>query len=322
MTPFARRLFELSFLRGVGAVTLRKLVSERRNVASASVEDLRFMDKRLAKALLDPDAFERAQALAAHQFEQADRDDARIMASVDPDFPELLGATDDAPTFLYVRGDAGALQASSVCVIGTRDPSRHGLLVTERVTQHFAGRGWTIVSGLALGCDAAAHRAALACGGRTVAVLAHGLQTVAPKQHVELAEAIVAGGGALVTEYSYGTDAAPHQFVQRDRIQAGLSRGVVMIQSDLEGGSLHASRASLRYGRLLAVPRPTQADLEAGHPKVKVNALLADGSAEERLELLQCHAAALNQLRIISSRDDYETLERELGAAVSLQPVH
>ena len=316
MTPFARRLFELSFLRGVGAVTLRKLVSERRDVASATIEDLRFMDKRLAKALLDPEALEGAQALATQQLEQADRDDARIMASVDPDFPALLGATDDAPSFLYVRGDPGALQARSVCVIGTREPSRHGLLITERLTLYFAERGWTIVSGLALGCDAAAHRAALACGGRTVAVLAHGLQTVAPKQHAELAEAIVAKGGALVTEYPYGADVAPHQFVQRDRIQAGLSRGVVMVQSDLDGGSLHASRASLRYGRLLAIPRATQSDVEVAHPKIKANRVLADGSAEERAKLLQCDAAALNRVRVLTSKSDYEALERALEAVV------
>jgi DNA processing protein len=315
MTPLARRLFELSFLRGVGAVTLRKLVSERRDVASASVEDLRFMDKRLAKALLDPGAFEGAQALAAQQLEAAGNDGARILASVDSDYPALLRRTEDAPAFLYVRGDPAALADRSIGVIGTREPSRHGLLITERLTQYFAERGWTIVSGLALGCDAAAHRAALACGGRTVAVLAHGLQTVAPRQHAELAAEILEKGGALVTEYPYGTDAAQHQFVQRDRIQAGLSRGVVMIQSDLEGGSLHASRAALRYGRVLAVPRPTQADVEAGYPKIKANKVLADGSAEERMELLQCHAEALNRLRIIASRDDYEGLERELEAA-------
>jgi len=138
---------------------------------------------------------------------------------------------------------------------------------------------------------------------------------------IETAAEILEKGGALVTEYPYGTDAAQHQFVQRDRIQAGLSRGVVMIQSDLEGGSLHASRAALRYGRVLAVPRPTQADVDAAQPKITANLVLTDGAPEERMQLLQCHAAALNQLKIISSRDDYQTLERELGADDSRRPV-
>lgn len=317
MTPLARRLFELSFLRGVGAVTLRKLVSEHRDIAGASVEDLRFMDKRLAKALLAPGAFERARSDATRQLEEADRTDSWILCGLDDDYPALLRMTQDAPLFLYVRGDLESLNQRALSVVGTREPSRHGLLVTERVTLFFAARGWTIVSGLALGCDAAAHRAALASGGRTVAVLAHGLQTVAPKQHTELAQEIVARGGSLVTEYAFGVDVAPHQFVQRDRIQAGLCKGVMMVQSDLEGGSLHASRAALRYGRQLAVPRPTQADLEAEHPKIKANALLADGATNEKAGLLQCDEPALSRLSIFSSRDDYVQWEDRLTGGES-----
>ena len=311
MTPLGWRLFEMSHLRGVGPKTLRSL-SARPGLASASVEDLRWMDARLARALKGPGAFEQAQSLAQQQLEQADRQDAFILSSVDSDFPALLRQTDDAPMFLFVRGALASLRERSISVIGTREPSRHGVLTAERLTKYFAGRGWTIVSGLAPGCDAAAHRAAIAAGEKTVAVLAHGLQTTAALQHAELAEEIVATGGALVTEYAYGVESAPHQFVQRDRIQAGLSRGVVMIQSDLDGGSLHASRAALRYGRLLAVPRPTQADLEAGHPKSQANLVLTDGSAEEQMKLLQCDGAALSRLTVLSSREDYAVWEREL----------
>jgi DNA processing protein len=313
MTPLAWRLFEISHLRGVGPKTLRGLAA-RPSLASAGVEDLRWMDARLARALNEPGAFEQAQSLAQQQLEQADRQDAFILSSVDSDFPALLRKTSDAPMFLFVRGALASLGERSISVIGTREPSRHGVLTAERLTQYFAGRGWTIVSGLALGCDAAAHRAAISAGEKTVAVLAHGLQTVAPLQHAELAEEIVATAGALVTEYAYGVEPAPHQFVQRDRIRAGLSRGVVMIQSDLEGSSLHASRTALRYGRLLAVPRPTSADVDAASPKIKANLLLTDGSDDEKVEILQCGKAALSRIRILSSRDDYQVWERELEA--------
>jgi len=313
MTPLAWRLFEISHLRGVGPKTLRGLAARPR-LASASVEDLRWMDARLARALKEPGAFEQAQSLAELQLEQADRQDAFILSSVDPDFPRLLRMTDDAPMFAFVRGALASLGEKSIGVIGTQEPSHHGVLTTERLTQYFAGRGWTIVSGLALGCDAAAHRAAIAAGGKTVAVLAHGLQTVAPLQHAELAVEIVAMGGALVTEYAYGVEPAPHQFVQRDRIQAGLCKGVVLVQSDLDGASLHASRAALRYGRLLAVPRPTWADIDAASSEIKANLLLADGSDEEKLKLLQCDKAALSRIRVLSSREDYVVSERELEA--------
>ena len=313
MTPHAWRLFELAQLRGVGAKTLRVLAS-RQGLEKATQDELRSMDARLARALKDHRALDRAQHAAEQQRELAERYGARILAAADADYPMLLDRADDAPAFLYVKGEPGSLGDHAISVIGTREPSTHGLLITERLTQYFAGRGWTIVSGLALGCDAAAHRAALACGGRTVAVLAHGLQTVAPRQHADLAEEIVANRGALVTEYPYGTDAAPHQFVQRDRIQAGLTRGVVMVQSDLEGGSLHASRAALRYGRRLAVPRPTAADLNAQHPKIKANLVLAEGTAEEKSQLLQCDAAALGRVRVFESREDYGVWEAELMA--------
>ena len=272
------------------------------------------MDARLARALKAPGAFEEAQSRAQQQLEQADRQDAFILSSVDADFPALLRTADDAPMFLFVRGALASVGEKSICVIGTREPTRHGVLTAERVTQYFAGRGWTIVSGLAPGCDAAAHRAAIAVDGKTVAVLAHGLQTIAPAQHAGLAAEIVASGGALVTEYGYGVEPASHQFVQRDRIEAGLSRGVVLVQSDLDGGSLHASRASLQYGRLLAVPRPTSADIDAASPKIKANLLLADGSDEENVKLLQCDNVALSRVRVLTSREDYEVWERELEA--------
>jgi DNA processing protein len=313
MSPLAWRLFELSQLRGIGPKTLRALAG-RKDLGSASEEDLRYMDARLARALKEPGAFEKAQSVAEQQLEQADRQDAFILSSVDSDFPALLLKTDDAPMFLYVRGGLDRLAEKAISVIGSREPTPHGILIAERLTRHFAEQGWSIVSGLALGCDAAAHRAALSAGGKTVAVLAHGLQTVAPLQHAELAEQIVATGGTLVTEYAYGVEAAPPLFVRRDRIQAGLSKGVVMIQSDLEGGSLHASRAALRYGRLLAVPRPTSADIDAASPEIKANVLLADGSDEEKMKLLQCDASALSRVRVLESREDYDVWERELEA--------
>ena len=313
MTPLAWRLFELSQLRGIGPKTLRALAG-RKDLGRASEEDLRYMDARLARALKEPGAFEQARSAARQQQDQADSQDTWILCSIDADFPALLRKTDDAPMFLYVQGSVDSLAEKAVSVIGTREPTRHGLMIAERLTQHFAEQGWSIVSGLALGCDAAAHRAALSAGGKTVAVLAHGLQTIAPLQHAELAEQIVASGGALVTEYRYGVEPAPPLFVQRDRIQAGLSKGVAMIQSDLDGGSLHASRAALRYGRRLAVPRATSADIEASQSEIKANVLLAEGGDEEKMKLLQCDAAALSRVRVLTSREDYEVWERELEA--------
>jgi DNA processing protein len=199
-------------------------------------------------------------------------------------------------------------------VIGTREPTRHGEIIAERVTSYYAAQRWSIVSGLALGVDALAHRATLSAGGHTVAVLAHGLDTVAPKNHTALAQEILAKDGALVTEYPYGTRPYGPQFVKRDRIQAGLAAAVVLIQTDLRGGSLHASRAALEYGRVLAYPVPTEADIAREEPKIQGVLLIDRGEPSEVAAFLKCKAPALSRVRPLRSRDDYGVLEAELLA--------
>lgn len=135
--------------------------------------------------------------------------------------------------------------------------------------------------------------------------MAHGLQTIAPARHKNLAQRILNSGGTLITEYRFGQEPLPTNFVKRDRIQAGLAQGVVMIQSDTSGGSLHASRASVEYGRWLAVPYPTEMDIQRNEPKVQANLLLADGSSQDKVDLLKCQQADLRRLIILRSRDDY-----------------
>ncbi|WP_235038312.1 DNA-processing protein DprA [Pseudomonas brassicacearum] len=234
---------------------------------------------------------------------------AYIISALDEDYPALLSATKDDPFILFVKGTLSQTPEKSVAIIGTRQPTKHGEMITRRITDFFCGQSWSVVSGLALGCDGIAHRAAIESGGHTVAVLAHGLQTVAPSQHRKLAEEILNSGGALVSEYRFGQGALPTQFVKRDRTQAGLSQGVVMIQSDLKGGSLHASRAALDYDRWLAVPYPTAADEQANEPKIQANLMIANHSADiDRANLLKCHISRLSKVIVLRAKDDYPQL--------------
>src|SRR5690606_3807633 len=157
--------------------------------------------------------------------------------------------------------------------------------------------------GLALGCDAIAHGAALDAGGHTVAVLAHGLQTIAPSTHRRLAEDILNKGGALVSQYPFGRGVIPQQFAQRDKTQAGMAQGVVLIQSDVQGGSLHASPAAIESGRWLAVPYPTESDRSAGAAKIKANLVLADGPPAARMELLRVKSeSALGRVLVLRGK--------------------
>jgi DNA processing protein len=317
-----RQLLTLSGLPGVGPATLN-LVLEQPEFGKTDLLELPRMPVPVQRALSDPDACERAEARASAAVSAARADGARILSPADEDYPQLLRATPDRPPILYVKGNLAPVCERALSVIGTREPTRHGTIIAQRITSHFAGRGWSIVSGLALGVDGIAHRAAVEAGGHTVAVLAHGLDTVAPKSHAPLAREILSTGGALVTEYPYGTRPYGPNFVKRDRIQAGLASAVVLIQTDVRGGSLHASRAALEYGRILAYPVPTEVDVASQEPKIQGVLVLDRGSPPEVTSLLRCTPDALSRLRPLHSRDDYGVLEQELlsGSSYALEPL-
>ncbi|RIJ09705.1 DNA-processing protein DprA [Pseudomonas sp. 91RF] len=307
ISPLTKKILALSMLQGVGPATLRRIVSE--SLESAPVFELSQRVPAIAKAIAAPSAWELAQELAETQCDSAEKAGAYIISALDEGYPALLSATKDDPFILFVKGTLSQTPEKSVAIIGTRQPTKHGEMITRRMTDFFCGQRWSVVSGLALGCDGIAHRAAIESGGHTVAVLAHGLQTIAPTQHRKLAEDILNSGGALISEYRFGQGALPTQFVKRDRTQAGLCQGVVMIQSDLKGGSLHASRAALDYERWLAVPYPTIADEQANEPKIQANLMIANSGADmDRANLLKCHISRLSKVIVVRAKEDYPQL--------------
>ncbi|HFK1824875.1 TPA: DNA-processing protein DprA [Stenotrophomonas maltophilia] len=300
------KLLALSMLKGVGPASLR-LALNVANFSTAPIEAIVKQVPRLAMAMqpaLWSDALEKAEV----QVELAEKNDARILSVLDPEYPALLKATKDDPVILFVKGRLADKPDQSVAVIGTREPTKHGVMIAERISQFLVDNDWSVVSGLALGLDAVAHQAALKADGHTVAVMAHGLHTVAPSKHKALAQEILDKGGALVSEYRFGVDPRPEFFVKRDRIQAGLAQGVVMVQSDVKGGSLHASRAALDYGRWLAVPEPTKLDADNMEPKVQANALIAFGNSGRAADLLMCAPSDVRRVIVLRTREDYPRL--------------
>ncbi|EMP5643843.1 DNA processing protein DprA [Pseudomonas aeruginosa] len=294
-------------LGGVGPATLKKVASVEK-FEELPVEELARKFPALAKSLVPPDAWNLALEKTNQQLVAAEKHDAWIVSAVDDGYPCLLSMTKDDPFILFVRGRLHSRPEKSVAVIGTRHPTAHGEIITRRITDYFVNESWSIVSGLALGCDGLAHRAAVDARGHTVAVLAHGLQTIAPSQHRKLAEEILESGGALVSEFPFGQGVFPQQFVKRDRTQAGMAQGVVMIQSDIKGGSLHASRAALDYSRWLAVPLPTSTDRGNQETKVQANILIAEGEWVERAELLKCHRSKLDLILVLKAKEDYPSM--------------
>ncbi|WP_370892014.1 DNA-processing protein DprA [Comamonas jiangduensis] len=304
-------------LKGVGPAALKKIALIP-SFESKSIGDLASCVPQIARSLESGARWDEAREWAEQQVEAARRHNAYILSAIDSEYPPLLAATKDDPFVIFVQGKLAKPEQRSVAVIGTREPTYHGSLVAKRLTTHFGEAGWSIVSGLAIGCDGLAHQAALDCGAHTVAVMAHGLHMTAPSKHRKLAQDILASGGAVISEYPFGQAVQSQQYVKRDRTQAGLALGVIMIQSDVKGGSLYASRATLEYGRWLAVPYPTDRDRERREPKVQANIVIADAAPHERADLLRCTPSALERVIVLRNRDDYWRLAESSGTEATL----
>ena len=216
-----------------------------------------------------------------------DRERFIVLTPADAGYPALLRAIPDPPRALYVRGGAGSLEEPAVAIVGSRHASLYGLECAERLACELALRGVTVVSGLARGIDAAAHRGALQGGGRTVAVLGSGLDQLDPPEHGPLAEEIVKTGW-LVSEHPMGTRPLPHNFPRRNRLISGLSLGVVVVEAAARSGALITADCALEQGReVFAVPGPVTSVTSHGtHRLLKQGARLVT-SVEDILEELR-----------------------------------
>ena len=247
-------LLALALVPGVGRSVLNSLVSSARH--GAETKGLYDLLKEMAAArtgLLCPTEvqYELLCRRAARMLADSRNAGICVVSRLDPEFPSLLDGIPDPPFVLYIKGDIAALRAPAVAVVGTREPTEYGVRMGKNIAGILAVRGLTVVSGLAIGCDTAGHRGCLDAGGRTVAVLAHGLDMVYPKQNAALAARILESGGCLVSEYPIGASPRGRFFVERDRLQSGLSAGTAVVETDVHGGTMHTVDYALRQGRLL-----------------------------------------------------------------------
>lgn len=192
--------------------------------------------------------------------------------------PERLAAIADPPRRLYVLGAVAALAAPGVAIVGSRRATRAGCAFAEALAGDLASAGMVVVSGLAYGIDAAAHRGAVAAHGRTVAVLGGGLARLYPRAHAGLAQEIVRAGGAVVSEYPADQAPRKHQFPERNRLISGLTLGVVIVEATTKSGSLITARMAAEQGReVMAVPGPVASPLSGGcHRLLKSGAALIE----------------------------------------------
>ena len=173
----------------------------------------------------------------------------------DTAYPDRLKETDDAPPILYVRGVLPPIEAPSVAVVGTRHPTDYGCRVTADLCSSLAAHGVVVVSGLALGIDAWAHKATVDAGGMTVAVLGNGLDTIYPRENLRLAERIVSEGGAIISEFPLGVRPEASNFPRRNRIISGMTQGTLVTEAGETSGTRWTVYHALEQNReIFCVP--------------------------------------------------------------------
>jgi DNA processing protein len=265
-------------------------------------------------------ASRRARLDLDREVERVRASGAIFITSGDQRYPPLLRHVADAPPVLYVRGSILPGDELAIAVVGTRRASVYGKQVCERLVGEVAGRGVTIVSGLARGIDAVAHRSALAAGGRTIAVIGCGVDTVYPPEHVRLAEEIIANG-AIVSDYPIGSPPDAGNFPARNRIISGMTRATLVVEAGETSGALITSNYAVEQGRdVLAVPGSILAPGCVG-----TNRLIQQGA-----KLVQDVNDIFDEINVVTVGQQLEfralvpddPVERSLLEALTVEPAH
>lgn len=272
----AERLARLRLIRteNVGPQTFRQLLS-REGSAAAAISALPRLIGRLGTSSRIPSVAEAEDEIAG-----LERLGGRLVASVEPDYPPLLRYISGAPPLLSMIGGENLDLLRTVGIVGARNASTAGQKMTRLLAQDLGEAHYVVVSGLARGIDAAAHRASLGTG--TVAVLAGGMDKIYPDENVPLAQDILDHGGALVSEMPLGWEPRARDFPRRNRLVSGLSLGIVVVEAAKRSGSLITARMALEQNReVFAVPgSPLDPRAEGGNALIQQGAKLITGAAD------------------------------------------
>jgi DNA processing protein len=289
-------LLKLSFVPLISSTRLRNLVnyfSDTENIFKASYTDLlqvELINEKSAKSIKEFD-FDKIQIKIDEQWNLIEKFNSKIITFWDKEYPEKLKNIAYPPVFLFVRGNHKLLTEKSIAVVGTRSPTKYGIESTKYFTSNLVKSDLVITSGLAYGIDTIAHQTALDESGKTIAVLGTSVDIIYPKDNFKLAEKVVTEG-VLVSEYPMNTAPAIQNFPARNRIIAGLSLGVLLVESDNNGGGIITAKFALDEGNsVFAVPGNINAKKSRG-----TNNLIKNSEAK----LVQNIEDILNELNLKS----------------------
>ena len=284
--PGLANWLQLSLTPGLGASTLRGLLQQFGLPEAVLARKRSELASFITPAILEALDSSRVREAVERAIDWAAAADHFVITLADEAYPRALLEIADPPALLYAHGRIELLRQAALAIVGSRNASTQG----ERNAEHFAtalsGAGLTIVSGLALGIDAAAHRGGLAGRSSTIAVLGTGIDIVYPTRNAELA-AEIARSGLLVSEFALGTPAIAHNFPRRNRLISGLARGCLVAEAALASGSLITARCAADQGReVFAIPGSIHSPLSKGcHALIKSGAKLVESAEDVLAEL-------------------------------------
>ncbi len=253
----------LSCIKGVGSKTLIQLYESYPDLNAENLqEQIKTMNKKNISKLLSPENISVAKERAENLITSHEEKDIKVIPISSEWYPNYLRLIPDPPTILYAKGNTELLKEKlNLAVVGTREPTETGIKAARKIATTFVEMGYTIVSGLALGIDTAAHEGALKEeNGKTIAVLAGNLMQIYPAKNKELATKILERDGLWLSETPIGQSNTRGNFVKRDRIQSGLSLGVCPVQTPTKSGTQHTIEFSRKQNRFLFTPTPLQQD--------------------------------------------------------------
>jgi len=314
-------LLVLNAISGLGEVRIGKLLESfgsPEKILAASAQELSlhtFLPRRVAENIVH---FPKERFLK-EEYELIKKYQIKVVTALDPEYPENLRAIPDAPLVLYVKGVFKTEHKIAVGIVGSRRASFYGTSLAEKFAAELAQLGVTVVSGMALGIDAAAHKGALKVKGETIAVLGNGLSHFYPSENKKLFETIPLSG-AVVSEFPMAAEPRPKHFPRRNRIISGLSLGIVVVEASQKSGALITSDFALEQGReVFAIPGKLDSPNSQG-----VNNLIKQGaklvtSVEDIIEELKPHLEEyMASLRAVASPADGGTCNDDEKTSLNL----
>ena len=315
----------LNMIPRLGPVRLRRLMDAfetPQRILSATAAELQQVEGIGPEAARSIASWERTVDLAA-ELKRVSDFGATVIAQCAPDYPARLREIHDPPIVLYVWGELAERDRHAVGVVGTRKPSHYATECAKKLSYQLAYAGLTVFSGLALGIDTAAHQGALAARGRTVAVIGSGLNQLYPARNKELAERIAAGNGAVVSEFPMDTPPDKQTFPMRNRIVAGCSFGLLVVEAGLNSGALITANQAADQGRAIyAIPGRIDNPVALGSNKLIQQGAKLVQSAQDILDDMGMLFSETPEISTPAPPADLTETERAVLSALEGEETH